>query len=214
MPAYGSAPITVAKMQGYDGTNWQNLLVQSSDYPNLKICVASVDKIAAVLPYTSDNIATDNNKLATASALFGFNGSTYDRLRSNDGQTGITASDIGFLRVVATLWSKAGGYWYPVSGHVTAGPFDFTAAGTTGGWAVNESKPKHTWTVISDSSGTNMTIRLEGSLDNSNWFTLDEFVGVGNTMRHVVNKPVPYLRFNVVDMGDATSITLRCVSTR
>jgi len=214
MVAYGAVPVALSRIQGFDGADWKNLLVQTSDYPNLKVCVAGADKIAAVLPYVNDDIAADNNKLATASALFGFNGSTYDRLRSNDGQTSISTSDIGFLRVIATQWSRAGGYWYPVLGHVTAGPFDFTEAGTTSSWAVSESKSKHTWQVISDSSSTNMTIRLEGSLDNSNWFVLDEFVGTGNTMRHVVNKPVPYLRFNVVDIGDATSITLRCVSSR
>ena len=63
-----------------------------------------------------------------------------------------------------------------------------------------------TWQVNSDSSATPPEVKLQGSLDNVNWFDLDTSSVTGNEMRHVVNKPVRYLRAYVMDMGDATSI--------
>ena len=63
-----------------------------------------------------------------------------------------------------------------------------------------------TWQVNSNSSATAHDVRLQGSLDNSNWFDLDRSNTTGNEMRHVVNKPVRYLRANVVSMGDASEI--------
>lgn len=84
----------------------------------------------------------------------------------------------------------------------------FTGTGVSSSVDTVTGFDKWTWQIISDSSGTNMDVKLQGSIDGSHWFDLDEFVGVGNTMRHVVNKPVRYLRANVVSMGDASSISV------
>jgi len=90
----------------------------------------------------------------------------------------------------------------------------FTAAGTGSSTDTVTGFEKWTWQVISDSSATAHDVRLQGSIDNSNWFDLDQSNTTGNEMRHVVNKPVRYIRANVVDMGDATSISVKVFGFR
>jgi len=63
-----------------------------------------------------------------------------------------------------------------------------------------------TWMVISDSSATAHEVRLEGSLDGSNWDTLDTSNTTGNDLRSAIWTPVRYIRANVVNFGDATQI--------
>ena len=82
----------------------------------------------------------------------------------------------------------------------------FTATGASSSNDVYPCYRIITWQINSNSSGTAHDVRLQGSLDNSNWFDLDQSNTTGNEMRHVVNKPVRYLRVNVVSMGDATEI--------
>ncbi|MCD6155063.1 MAG: hypothetical protein J7J22_04785 [Candidatus Verstraetearchaeota archaeon] len=82
----------------------------------------------------------------------------------------------------------------------------FTAAGAGSSNDVYPAYRIITWQVNSNSTGAVHQVALQGSLDNSNWFDLDQSQTTGNEMRHVVNKPVRYLRANVVDMGDATEI--------
>ena len=89
--------------------------------------------------------------------------------------------------------------------------FDFGTLTTTGTTASRDTKngfDKWTWHILTDASASNTTVRLEGSIDDTNWFILDEWEGTGNTMRHIVNKPVRYIRINVVSMGDASSISV------
>jgi len=82
----------------------------------------------------------------------------------------------------------------------------FTGTGTGSSNDVYPAYKTITWQINSNSSGTAHDVRLQGSLDNSNWFDLDQSNTTGNEMRHVVNKPVRYLRVNVVSMGDASEI--------
>ena len=82
------------------------------------------------------------------------------------------------------------------------GTFTGTGAGSS-----NDVYPAYktiTWQINSNSSGTAHDVRLQGSLDNSNWFDLDTSNTTGNELRFVVDKPVRYLRVNVVSMGDAS----------
>lgn len=44
---------------------------------------------------------------------------------------------------------------------------------------------------------SSMSILLEGSLNGVDWFTLDTYTTVANTLRHIVDKPVRYLRANI-----------------
>jgi len=87
----------------------------------------------------------------------------------------------------------------------------FTSAGAGSSNDVYPGYCTITWQVNSDSSTTAHDVRLQGSLDNSNWFDLDTSNTTGNDMRHVVNKPVRYLRVNVVSMGDASSISVKAM---
>ncbi len=89
------------------------------------------------------------------------------------------------------------------------GTFTGTGAGSS-----NDVYPCYrliTWQVNSNSSGTAHDVRLQGSLDNSNWFDLDQSNTTGNEMRHVVDKPVRYLRVRVASMGDASTITIKAL---
>ena len=84
------------------------------------------------------------------------------------------------------------------------GTFTGTGAGDS-----NDVYPAYktiTWQINSNSSGTAHDVRLQGSLDGSNWFDLDTSNTTGSELRPPVNWPVRYLRVNVVSMGDATEI--------
>ena len=71
-----------------------------------------------------------------------------------------------------------------------------------------------TWQQINNASSANPDIRLQGSIDGTNWFDLDISTSIGSEMRHVVNKPVRYYRVNVVSLGDATQVTVRAWGIR
>jgi len=71
----------IAKIQAYDGTNWQNLQVQSANYKNLRVALVDGTKVAYLGSWNSDALSGAPYKLGTAAHLYGFNGSTWDRLR-------------------------------------------------------------------------------------------------------------------------------------
>lgn len=179
MKIYNPA-ITLAKLQAYDGSDWQNLRVQSAESPNLRVCLASGNLIADVMYLMNDGIDTSFDGLKTVCANLGFNGTSWDRVRT----------------------------------HLDSGNITVTSTGATSNVTLLTGFSKHTWTVVSDASSSAVTVKLQGSLDNNNWFDLDEYSGTDDTMRHVVNKPVKYIRFNVTSMGDASSITLRYFGMR
>ena len=81
MPYWAKPPTAFAKVQAYDGTNWQNLLVQSADYKNLRVSVYGGDIGAVAFAGSSDARAPGNSGLCTQSYLYGFNGSSWDRLQ-------------------------------------------------------------------------------------------------------------------------------------
>ena len=166
---------TMAKLQAYDGSTWQNLLTQSSTYYNLRTCIANGNNIVNVISGNYDGRAATNYGLVTISNMHTFNGVSWDRLRT-----------------------------YYDTGNVS-----FTSTGVGGQNDLKTGMSKHTWHVITNASASNVTVKLQGSIDSNYWFDLDEWSGIGTTMRHVVNKPIRYIRFNVTSMGDATSITCR-----
>jgi len=89
------------------------------------------------------------------------------------------------------------------------GTFTSTGAGSS-----NDVYPAYktiTWQINSNSSGTAHDVRLQGSLDGSNWFDLDTSNTTGSELRPPVNWPVRYLRVNVVSMGDATEISVKAL---
>lgn len=54
-----------------------------------------------------------------------------------------------------------------------------------------------TWQTIYTGTPTAINVNLEGSLDGTNWFTLDSSTSTASEMRHVVNKPIRFLRCNI-----------------
>ena len=73
---------------------------------------------------------------------------------------------------------------------------------------------KFTWQVVADNN--NFSIKLEGNIDGTNFFTLDEISSSANNseMRHVAFKPVRYVRFNITSMGSATQIKIKFAGCR
>ena len=66
---------------------------------------------------------------------------------------------------------------------------------------------KHTWcTTIAGASSVSVT--FQGSLDNVLWATLDTSTSATSECRHVVNKPVKYIR-SVVGTLDAGTIKVQ-----
>ena len=71
----------------------------------------------------------------------------------------------------------------------------------------------HTWQVIYTGTASVLDIKLQGSVDNSNWFDLDTYDTASSpTMRHVVNKPVSYIRANLVTFTNGTTMTVKSMS--
>jgi len=65
----------------YDGSSYQNLRVESNSYPNLRTAIFQEGRVVAVIPNSVDGRSVTANGLTTASFLYGFNGSSWDRLR-------------------------------------------------------------------------------------------------------------------------------------
>lgn len=58
---------------------------------------------------------------------------------------------------------------------------------------------RYTWqTQVAGGTLTSITVNLEGSLDGTTWFQLDQTTTATGETRHVVNKPIRYVRANVV----------------
>lgn len=61
---------------------------------------------------------------------------------------------------------------------------------------------------------TNVVVKAEGSLDNSNWFNLDDsgnnttHTSDGTFQMHKENTPVTYLRFTMVSESGGTAATI------
>lgn len=90
----------------------------------------------------------------------------------------------------------------------TAALTSLTAAGTTNSIKVNAQAV--TFAVTVSSIGTNVVIRLEGSLDDSNFFNLDEdetdtTITANGTYGFCLNGcPVEYVRLRLVSISGGT----------
>lgn len=86
------------------------------------------------------------------------------------------------------------------------------ATGTKTEQSLSYLTSKHTWQVAITGSPTAITVALEGSIDNSSWFQLDNSTSTTGEMRHVVNKPVLYVRENLIALtGTASAITVKSI---
>lgn len=71
----------------------------------------------------------------------------------------------------------------------------------------------HTWEVSYTGTASAVDVKLQGSIDNSSWFDLDTYDTASTpTMRHVVNKPVNYIRANLVTFTNGTTMTVKSMS--
>jgi len=67
---------------------------------------------------------------------------------------------------------------------------------------------KHTWEIVVTGAPANETTLLEGSINGTTWYTLDTSNITTSEMRHVVNKPVRYVRGNCTVLPGGT-LTVR-----
>jgi len=96
----------------------------------------------------------------------------------------------------------------------TAALTSLTAAGTTGSIKVNAQAV--TFQVTVSSIGTNVVVRFEGSLDDTNFFNLDQdeldtTITANGTRGFALNGcPVEYVRLRLVSVSGGTP-TVACV---
>lgn len=76
-----------ARLYGYDGAAWQALQVQNAATPNLRVGLFQAANQAGVVQSNADGGDATWYGLQAVARLYGFNGSTWDRLRTFD--TGI-----------------------------------------------------------------------------------------------------------------------------
>lgn len=55
----------------------------------------------------------------------------------------------------------------------------------------------YAWQVVFTGTPTSITVNLEGSIDGTNWFTIDTSSATTSGLKFVVDKPVEYLRCNI-----------------
>ena len=79
----GGLGIATVNIRGWDGSAWQNLPVQDATTPNLRVAIYDGTSRAAVLAGSSDNRPATYVGLLTQSFVYGFDGTDWDRLRSD-----------------------------------------------------------------------------------------------------------------------------------
>lgn len=92
---------------------------------------------------------------------------------------------------------------------------DATTIGTgqnyTVGWGKEEANTAHTFQISTNGSPTNVLVKIEGSVDGSNFscivqhqMTSDELAN-DNAIFHLINKPVPVIRANIAQLDGGVS---------
>jgi len=72
-------------------------------------------------------------------------------------------------------------------------------------WNTRGGYPLHfTWTTQTTGSPASITINLEGSIDGTNWYQLDQSVATTGEMRTVINKAVRWLRINLTGLASGS----------
>ena len=87
-----------------------------------------------------------------------------------------------------------------------------TATGTTSTFSVRDVAPaQHTIQANVSGSPATCSVQLEGRLDNSTFFSLSGALDCsgGNTMFHVVTRPIDYVRLHITALGGGSSPAVR-----
>jgi len=136
--------------------------------------------------------------LNTASFLYGFDsvGGNWDRAHID--ASGYLYVDVGAGSVIAVPPTQA------LTTLLNA------VAAATVGTTLNTTflLSKHTWEIVVTGAPANETTLLEGSINGTTWYTLDTSNITTSEMRHVVNKPVRYIRANCTVLPGGT-VTVR-----
>jgi hypothetical protein len=84
-------------------------------------------------------------------------------------------------------------------------------AAVAGSAALGGVPKKIAWEVRVTGSPSAMQVDLEGSLDNSNWYQIDTYNTVANTLRQVVDKAAKFVRARLVTLtgGSSPTVTAR-----
>lgn len=86
-----------------------------------------------------------------------------------------------------------------------------TGAGTS--YWIGFLPSNHTWQTIFTGTASAVDVKLQGSIDDSNWFDLDTNTSTtSGVMRHVVNKPVNYIRGYLTTFTNGTTMTVKSMS--
>ena len=154
------------RIYGYDGANWQTLLVESAAQKNLRVALFSAGVQAEIGSISADAVATTRNALWTGSYLYGYNGTTWDRLR--------TESNTAFnLRV--KLYDGANGI--DSSGldeNLTTQRGILACASVYGRYAGNDVRPIKAFGIGSDAvSSLNIALYVQSHLMGFNGTTWD-----------------------------------------
>jgi len=185
-----TAPITAeieeARVYAYDGTSFVPLRIDSTNNGTLV-------KVVEIPNITADQ-----------ANAYAYNGTSFVPVQIDPSNNGVL---VKVVEIPARSYNTDSITSIGKALEVDLGTF--TAAGTGTSQDVYPGYKIITWQQINDAGVTNPDIRLEGSIDNSNWFELDRSSELSGELRHVVNRPVRYIRANVVDMGGATEISVK-----
>ena len=99
-------------------------------------------------------------------------------------------------------------YTYPIMAGYTS-----TANGTAGvgeKYNIGFTADTHTWQITFVGTPTNVNVKLEGSIDEANWFTLDTYSTTSpeDYIRWVRNKDADFVRGHLVTFTGNSSISL------
>lgn len=100
---------------------------------------------------------------------------------------------------------------------VTGQPQTLLNAATTTGtsayildiWPTRGGFPLHyTWATTITGTPSGVTLNLEGSIDGTNWYQIDQSISTSGEMRSVVNRAVRWVRLNLLSLTGGTSPTV------
>lgn len=101
-----------------------------------------------------------------------------------------------------------------------------TSAGLSSSYNLQFMPKNHTWATSMTGGPTALSATLQGSIDDIDWYILDTSTDVAGViydsagadsgkvgeMRHVVNKPVKFLRVDVATFTNGTTISVKTAS--
>lgn len=227
-----SVPGVGAYLMGLNGATWDRLKASYAGQLDVNVFGQGVAAQALV---PADSTSGSIQALATMALVAGFNGATFDRLRTSQAGQNISMS---LSRLLTS--SLAFGY-NAVDNDMDAfqclnsdGNATFRLAVSPGGSGVmvahnaatadgngspfNLEVAHRTWglQVVEGGTVTTGTVTLQGSLDGTNWFALgaayDAAVDTSGDIKWAVDKPVTRVRAVLANITGGGNITARIVA--